>query len=134
MNLQFLWFNGLFSHNTSKSLTLVPSLDYDKMVLCLANIHWNRHARCVLFALKVLMQAFFFTIKCPYARKFWSPTKLVKHLVDVDVHGLYQLLHWQVYRNGLKLWVSNIKIGKWRIIKQKVANNVFWQKLTNDIK
>ena len=28
----------------------------------------------------------------------------------VDFHSLYQLLHSQVYRNGLKLWISNVKI------------------------
>ena len=28
----------------------------------------------------------------------------------VDFHSLYQLLHSQVYRNGLKLWIFNVKI------------------------
>ena len=27
----------------------------------------------------------------------------------VDFHSLYQLLHSQVYHNGLKLWISNVK-------------------------
>ena len=33
----------------------------------------------------------------------------------VDFHSLYQLLHSQVYHNGLKLWISNVKIciDKW---------------------
>ena len=41
----------------------------------------------------------------------------------VDFHSLYQLLYSQVYRNGLELWITNIKIyiDKWRRIKQKFA-------------
>ena len=30
----------------------------------------------------------------------------------VDFHSLYQLLHsHKVYRDGLKLWISNLKFG-----------------------
>ena len=33
----------------------------------------------------------------------------------VDPHSLYKLLHSQVYSNGLKPWISNVKISvdKW---------------------
>ena len=41
----------------------------------------------------------------------------------VDFYSLYQLLHSQVYRNGLKLRISNMKIciHKRRRIKLKTA-------------
>ena len=39
--------------------------------------------------------------------------------VLVDFHSLCQLLHSQIYRNGLKLRFSNVKIciDKWKKIK-----------------
>ena len=37
----------------------------------------------------------------------------------VDFHSLYEVLDSQVYGNGLKLWISNVKvcIDKWKRIK-----------------
>ena len=62
--------------------------------------------------------------------------KIRKFTCLVDFHSLYQLLYSQVYRKGLKLWISNVKIfiNKWRRIKQKVAENVRSWKVTNDKK
>ena len=37
------------------------------------------HAQCILFALKILMQALFFVVKCPCACHL-GPTKLEKPL------------------------------------------------------
>ena len=69
----------------------------------------NRHAQCVLFALKIFMQAVFFLINVHTCVNF-RPYKVRKISSLVDFHSLYQLLHPQVYRNGLKLWISNVKI------------------------
>ena len=49
-----------------------------------------------------------FVIKCPYARKF-KVLQNYKIPSLVDFYSLYQLLHSQLYRNGLKLWISNVK-------------------------
>ena len=47
------------------------------------------------------------TVKLSCAMRFkfvnLRPYKIKKVPSSVDVHGLYQLLHSQVYRNGLKL-------------------------------
>ena len=47
-------------------------------------------------------------MKYPYACKFKDPTKLEKSLALL-IFSLYRLLHSQVYRNDLKLWISNVK-------------------------
>ena len=72
------------------------------MTLYLANRRQNRHARCVLFAIKKFRSGFYFVIKYPSrlnlrSYKIWKIPNLY------NFHSLYQLLHSQEYRNGLKL-------------------------------
>ena len=73
------------------------TLDH-KMILFLANIRENCHARCVLFAL-IFMRALFF-VKNVHTRISLRAYKIRKIPSLVDFHGL---LHSQVYHNGLKL-------------------------------
>ena len=46
----------------------------------------------------------------------------------IDFHSSHQVLHLQVYHNGLKIWISKdiICIDKWNKIKYKVPKNVWW--------
>ena len=37
-----------------------------------------------------------------------SSYKIRKIFSLVDIYSIYELLHWQVYRNGLKLWFSKL--------------------------
>ena len=52
--------------------------------------------------LKNIHAAAFFVIKCPYGRKF-KVLQIMKIPSLVNFRNFYQLLHLQVYRNGLKL-------------------------------
>lgn len=88
---------------------------------------------CILFALKTFIRAFFCK-KCSYAHKLGS-YKIRKIPSTVDFHSLYQLLHSQVYGNGLKLWNSSGKIctDKWKE-NQTESCQCLLVKLKNDTK
>ena len=51
---------------------------------------------------------FFSIIKCPYVRKF-KDLHNQNNAQLVDFHNLYQLLHSEVYQNGLRLQIFTLK-------------------------
>ena len=105
---------------------------HDKMILCLANICKNCHTRCVLFALKYSFGCFFIF----HTRVNLRSSKIRKNPSLVDFHSLYQLLNSQVYRNGLKLSISKVKIciDKERESNRKLPKMFTCKKFTTDTK
>ena len=102
----------IFNSNTPHSL-LKPSkkqkkksYGHDEMISRLTSM---RLVRCVLFTLKIFMRALFsqWNVHTRVNLRFYKIREFPGFL---DFHSLYQLLHSQVYRNGLELWICNVEI------------------------
>ena len=73
-------------------------LGHDKMILCLANICKNCHARSVLFD--------FFVIKCSYERKF----KVLHTARKVSKYGVFSGPYFPVFGLNTEIYSVNLHI------------------------
>ena len=88
---------------SSNNLLFSEEYNFNKLTLTLS---WRRPLSYKNQSIDLLR--FLYDIGLRHERVKVLQNKQLPSLVDFN--GLYQLLHSQIRRNGLKLWISNVKI------------------------
>ena len=111
--------------HTTLNLSLPAPCISESCIKIKINLNFNFHTslwylKGIYEGLKGLHKTFWGTTKKCENKNLRLRSNKIREIPSlVDFHSLYQLLHSQVYRNELKLWISNVKIclDKWRRIK-----------------